>query len=295
MALIFIQQNENKEPEVSKINQQYDQIIKNKHEEVLAKMGAILGTGIINAGGRNATINLQSRAGNNKMASIIGLALFTHYWYWYPCMHFLSLSLSPTMLSGLNKDLKVPKSFSFRSNAKPSLFKYPDFLKEEEKKVKEKVETAILSTTIKKQIKDKRKSDNEKMDVDKSSKASEKPKEDVVIKEEPMEETQGEEDKKEEAEEKKNEPEPEFEDRKNPSRVLRAQESYILFLSDQRYKPVLQQRHGGFILLEDSKPEDPEEFYDDEEVDPDAPNPGKEDELKIPEPFDFDPNIQNRA
>ena len=292
MALIFIQVSETKEPEVKKINELYDQIIKTKHEDALSKMGAILSLGIINAGGRNATISLQSRAGNNKMASIIGLALFTHYWYWYPCLHFLSLSLAPTMLSGLNKDLKVPKSFSFRSNAKPSLYKYPDFIKEE-KVVKEKVETAVLSTTTKKQIKDMRKAQSERMDVDKSSKASELPKDDPVIKDEtPTSEEKKEETKEEVKEEKKNEPEPDFETRKNPSRIIRDQERFIAFADDQRYKPILQKRHGGFIILEDSKEGEAEEFYDDEEVDPEAPNPGKEEELVLPEPFEFDPNIQ---
>lgn len=75
--------------------------------------------------------------------------------------------------------------------------------------------------------------------------------------------------------------------------MLKDQEKFIDFLDGQRYKPVLDNRHGGFIILNDSKPDDAEEFYDDEEVDPDAPNPGKEDELKIPEPFDFDPAIQD--
>lgn len=287
MSLIFIQVSENKEPKVGKINKLYDKIIKNRHEEVLAKMGAILSTGILNAGGRNATISLQSRAGNNKMASIIGLALFTHYWYWYPCLNFLALSLSPTALYGLNKDLKVPKGFTFRSNVKPSMFKYPDFLKEEEKKAKQKIETTVLSTTAKKQIKDKRKAENEKMDVDKTPKVDSK--DDPVIQEESTEKKEEEEEKKDE----KKEPEPNFEDKKNPSRVLRDQERHISFTHDQRYKPILADRHGGFIILADSNEGENEEFYDDEEVDPDAPNPGKEDELKIPEPFDFDPNIQN--
>lgn len=292
LALIFIQVSETKEPEVKKINELYDQIIKTKHEDALSKMGAILGLGIINAGGRNSTINLQSRTGNNKIASIIGLALFTHYWYWYPCLHFLSLSLAPTMLSGINKDLKVPKSFAFRSNAKPSLYKYPDFFKEE-KIVKEKVETAVLSTTTKKQIKDKRKTDTDKMDVDKSSKASELPKDEPVIRDEtPGTEEKKEETKEETKEEKKNEPEPDFEVRKNPSRIIRDQERFIAFTDDQRYRPILQKRHGGFIVLEDLKEGEPEEFYDDQEVDPEAPNPGKEEELVLPEPFEFDPNIQ---
>jgi 26S proteasome regulatory subunit N2 len=291
MALIFIQVTENKEPKVGKIHKLYDKIIKTRHEEVLAKMGAILSTGIINAGGRNTTICLQTRSGNNKMASIIGLALFTHYWYWYPCMNFLALSLSPTSLHGLNKDLKVPKGFAFRSNAKPSLFKYPDFYKEEEVK-KEKVETAVLSTTTKKQIKEKRKAETDKMDVDKPVEAT---KDDPVVMDEAEEKKEADKKEEDKKEEVKNEPEPCFEDKKNPSRVLRDQEKFISFLDDQRYKPLLENRHGGFIILEDSRPEETEEFYDDEEIDPEAPNPGKEDELVIPESFDFDESLQTEA
>lgn len=57
--------------------------------------------------------------------------------------------MTPTALIAVDSNLKVPKSFSFTSNAKPSLFKYPEMLKKEEKKTKEKVETVSLSTTTK--------------------------------------------------------------------------------------------------------------------------------------------------
>lgn len=40
---------------------------------------------------------------------MVGLAIFTQYWYWYPFSYFLSLSLQPTALIGLNRDLKMPK------------------------------------------------------------------------------------------------------------------------------------------------------------------------------------------
>mmetsp|Transcript_39587 Transcript_39587/g.38113 ORF Transcript_39587/g.38113 Transcript_39587/m.38113 type:complete len:107 (-) Transcript_39587:381-701(-) len=75
--------------------------------------------------------------------------MFMQYWYWYPLMNFLTLSLTPTALIGLNSELKVPKSFTFVSNAKPSTFKYPEFLKRDENKQGGKVETAVLSTTVK--------------------------------------------------------------------------------------------------------------------------------------------------
>lgn len=64
-------------------------------------------------------------------------------------MNFLSLALTPTALIGVSENLKVPKSFSFVSQAKPSMYKYPEFLKKEEGKEKERVETAVLSTTVK--------------------------------------------------------------------------------------------------------------------------------------------------
>jgi hypothetical protein len=47
--------------------------------------------------------------------------------------------LTPTALIGLNKDLKVPKSFKCVSNAKPSTFKYPEFMVKDADKKKEKV------------------------------------------------------------------------------------------------------------------------------------------------------------
>lgn len=53
------------------------------------------------------TISLQSRTGHTNMAAVVGLLVFTQYWYWYPLCHFLSLAFVPTALVALNRDLKV--------------------------------------------------------------------------------------------------------------------------------------------------------------------------------------------
>jgi 26S proteasome regulatory subunit N2 len=66
-------------------------------------MGAILSTGIIDAGGRNCALMLGSRNGFTKMTSAVGLVLWLQHWHWYPMMPMLSLALTPTFTIGLNK------------------------------------------------------------------------------------------------------------------------------------------------------------------------------------------------
>jgi len=150
LSLVFVQVTEAQEPKVKTIKQVFKKCIDESHtDDILTRMGAILATGIINCGGRNASISLKTRDGNLRQNAIIGMVMFTQYWYWYPCLNFLTLAMSPTALIGLNEDLKVPKSFKFESNAKPSTFAYPEMLKKEVEEVKEKVETAKLSTTAK--------------------------------------------------------------------------------------------------------------------------------------------------
>jgi len=97
-------------------------------------------------------------------------------------------------------------------------------------------------------------------------------------------------------EKKKEEDEPDFQELKNPSRVLKAQETKIVYSDEGRYKPVLETRFGGFVILREINAAGEggaEEFYDDEERDKDAPNPDLQTDLKLPEPFEFDPEIQN--
>lgn len=46
------------------------------------------------------------------------------------------------------------------------------------------------------------------------------------------------------------------------------------------------------ILRELNASDEAELFYDDEERDTDAPNPDLQTDLKLPEPFEFDPELQ---
>lgn len=95
--------------QVATFRKKLDKIVQDKHEEVMCRMGAIMATGILDAGGRNCVLGLRSRSNYFRRTSCIGLMLFTQYWYWYPLSYFLSLSLQPTALIGVDQELKLPK------------------------------------------------------------------------------------------------------------------------------------------------------------------------------------------
>lgn len=90
----------------------YETTITAKHEDPVSKFGAVLGQGIIDAGGRNVTLSLVSSQGFNNMPAIVGAVLFTQFWYWYPLTHFLCLAFTPTAMIGLNSNLDVKKHFN---------------------------------------------------------------------------------------------------------------------------------------------------------------------------------------
>ncbi|KAI9248920.1 armadillo-type protein [Sporodiniella umbellata] len=240
-AMILIQQTENTNPKVASVRKNFEKIISDKHEDPMAKFGAVLAQGIIDAGGRNVTISLLSKTGHSNMPAIIGMAVFIQFWYWYPLTHMLSLAFTPTAIIGLNKNLETPR-FEFMSNVKPSLFAYPPSLKPPSVTVVEKVATAVLSTTAKAKARAKKieKEKGESMEVDK---------EDEEMKED---------DKKEERKKKKKEEN--FEVLENMARIVPTQLKHISFRDESRYKPVKSESSGGIILLVDTKPEEEEDL-----------------------------------
>lgn len=156
MAMVYQEVAEARSPSSKKFRELLVTIVNDKHQPIMAKAGAILASGIIDAGGRNVVVSMQSRTGFMKMGGAVGLMMFLQHWYWYPLMLFLSLSFNPTVLIGLNKDFDMPSNFEVLCQTPPSMFAYP---KVEEKKEDEKklVATAVLSTTAKAKAREARK------------------------------------------------------------------------------------------------------------------------------------------
>ncbi|KAK7753087.1 proteasome regulatory particle base subunit [Diatrype stigma] len=276
LAMIMIQQNEVMNPKVTSIRKTLKKVVGDRHEDAMTKFGAALALGIIDAGGRNCTIGLQTQTGNLNMAGIVGMAVFTQYWYWFPFTHFLSLAFSPTSIIALDHDLDIIDA-KFHCATKPSLFDYPP---EQEVKTEEGpalIATAILSTTAqakrraqKKEKAQRRESmdidstttptaskpsaSDEKMEIDEEKKSEAKDKKEDTAGATDKESSTPPTDAKKKAEKEK----PGYEI-DNMTRVLPGQLKYIS-LPKGRYWPVKLVRPGplptgGPLLLHDTQPE----------------------------------------
>ncbi|XP_028759809.1 26S proteasome non-ATPase regulatory subunit 1 homolog A [Neltuma alba] len=258
MAMVMVQISEASDARVGTFRRQLEKIILDKHEDTMSKMGAILASGILDAGGRNVTIRLLSKTKHDKVTAVVGLAVFSQFWYWYPLIYFISLSFSPTAFIGLNYDLKAPK-FEFLSHAKPSLFEYPKPTTVPTTTSAVKLPTAVLSTSAKAKARAK-KAEDQKANAEKSSGTDSSSVASGTGKGKSSNEKDGESmqvDKADSPPRKKSEPEPSFEILTNPARVIPAQEKFIKFLQDSRYVPV-KLAPSGFVLLKDLRPTEPE-------------------------------------
>lgn len=110
-AMLLIQQTEVLCPKVKEFRALYTKVLNDKHDDVMAKFGAILAQGIIDAGGRNVTVSLSSRTGHVWLQGAVGMLLFTHYWYWFPMSLCLGLAFQPTCVVAVNKQLEVGRGF----------------------------------------------------------------------------------------------------------------------------------------------------------------------------------------
>ncbi|KAL8048419.1 hypothetical protein ABFX02_07G064400 [Erythranthe guttata] len=233
MAMVMLQISEASDSRVGAFRRKLEKIIGDKHEETMSMMGAVIASGIIDAGGRNVTIKLMSKTKCDRMTAVIGLAVFSQYWFWHPFLYFMSLAFSTTAFIGLNYNMKLPK-FEFLSHATPSLFEYPKPTSVPITTPPIQLPTAILSTSLRARARARARArvnpgNNESemadsMQVDSSA-------------------------------EKKSDPEPSFEILDNPARVVPTQEKYIKFLEDSRYVPV-KSAASGIVILKDLRKEE---------------------------------------
>ncbi|KLO03874.1 hypothetical protein SCHPADRAFT_897480, partial [Schizopora paradoxa] len=76
LGMVLVQQSETSSPSLTSTRELLAKTVAAKREDVMARFGAAIGQGFIDAGGRNVTISLQSRAGSRNTNAIVGMVLF---------------------------------------------------------------------------------------------------------------------------------------------------------------------------------------------------------------------------
>jgi len=298
LALVLVQATAAQDERVTAVRALFQEKIVDKHEELMCKFGSLLATGLIDAGGRNATVTCLTKNGMVNRTAAVGLLVFTQFWYWFPLVHFVHLAIVPTAFIGLNVALKIPR-FRFRSDAPPSLFAYPPAVQPPTSKLAPAGPAAILSVTKKAKRKAAKTtttaatlstststssiastaSVTDAMEIDEGDKEKTNTKEEEKEEEKEKQETSGskedekmkEVDEPEKAEDKKDkdnnteakekeEAEVQFEVKQCPARVTPKQVSFLSFNEDQRYQPVC--TTIGIVLLRDLRPTEAEEFVE---------------------------------
>ncbi|MCQ2817937.1 MAG: HEAT repeat domain-containing protein [archaeon] len=249
-GLIFPQTTIAGEPQIKSFKEGVGKILLDKDEHVLIRFGACLCQGLIELGGRNCQINFVNNTGSNKMTSIISMAYFTQYFYWFPMIQFIHLAVNPSLLIGVDNNLKIVKGYQMKSNAKPSLFAYPKEEEIQKKKEVVKQEAAVLSTHNRVKAKEKKTGTVTNTDL--------KPAASGPI---PTEEEKKEEKKEEEKKEEEKKPEPNDEILNNPIRILPRQREVMEEIQGQKVEPIVHGRVNGFILLKNNS-NDPLEYED---------------------------------
>ena len=315
-GLIFSQTTLKQEEGIKEYTENLEKILIDKNEHLLIKFGAMISKGLLNLGGRNCVINLVSNTRENKMKSIIGMCLFTQYYYWFPMIHMLNLSVSPAILFNIDDKLKIPINYKMLSKAKPSIYGYPKEEEKDKKKTEVKAEAAVLSTHTRNKAKAKRTGTLSTLEMKqgKTSSVELKPAPSGKIPTSDKDEKKDEK-KEENKEEKKDEEikidtskiEPEDEELENPIRILPLQRKVISELPNSDFEPIIHGRYSGFLMLRRKRPDvvsvydEPEEEKKEENKNTNTntninnnngPNDGyallPQEDFDIPEDFDVD-------
>ena len=151
IGLVLQGQGEGHLPKGGELRAKMQKVAVDKHVPSMTRMGAILGLGLADMGGRNMIVSPLSRAGLLRLPAVIGIALWAQYWYWFPLLHCISLAAAPAGVAFLRSDLTLPESAGgmVTCACPPSWFAYPPPLKEEKEGGPTKVTTVELSVTAK--------------------------------------------------------------------------------------------------------------------------------------------------
>ncbi|KFD72386.1 hypothetical protein M514_05379 [Trichuris suis] len=239
LSMVYMQCNETMDPKALKFRRTLLRAISEDGEDPLAKFGATIGCGIIDAAGSTATISIYEGADYVSTPAAIGLLVFVHMWFWYPLGHFLSLALQPTCIIGINPQLKMPR-FSFVSKAPVGVFATPKPVE-----IKIRSQAGKLPSLFSPQPSVEGKMVWKKPLGELADKSEDEDKEKTM---------------EEESEKVNTTTAKDYTTHFNPARVVRQQLAVMEMPKGCRYKPFKDIRLGGIVVMHDEKPGNKEDL-----------------------------------
>ena len=104
-----------------------------REDTVLRRQGALLGSGLLDAGGRNLALQLRSPLHCMRREATVCCFVACQLWEWYPLFNLVVKALTPSALLAVDSSLQLPRAFTMHCAASPALFEYvPATHKEED-------------------------------------------------------------------------------------------------------------------------------------------------------------------
>ena len=152
LGALFMECNENSSKQASEYREKLLKTLKNegfagsrRTDTVLRRQGALLGAGLLDAGGRNLILQLRSPLHTMRREATICCFLACQLWEWYPLFNLIMKALTPSALLAVDTSMKLPRDFSLHCKASPDLFDYVPAIHKDEEDVKNKKSSVQFS------------------------------------------------------------------------------------------------------------------------------------------------------
>lgn len=152
LGALFMECNEASSKQAKEYREKVMKTLKNegfagsrRTDTVLRRQGALLGAGLLDAGGRNLLLQLRSPLHTMRREATICCFLACQLWEWYPLFNLIMKALTPSAFLAVDPTMKLPRDFSLHCSASPELFEYVPAIHKDEEDVKNKKSSVQFS------------------------------------------------------------------------------------------------------------------------------------------------------
>lgn len=119
LGALFMECNETSNKQVGEYRAKVMKTLKNegfagarREDTVLRRQGALLGSGLLDAGGRNLALQLRSPLHCMRREATVCCFVACQLWEWYPLFNLVVKALTPSALLAVDSSLQLPREFA---------------------------------------------------------------------------------------------------------------------------------------------------------------------------------------